>query len=256
VRGANVTLNNKEASSLAAVACAGSLLRSGAARAVVSGGVDDVEAVFLTAHETFGVLAHDAGHGEASRPFDRRRNGFVLGAGGFLVICETAASAADRGAAAIGSLLAVAGTSMPCRLNDWPERPESIADCMREALRQAHATPNDVALVIASANSTTALDKVEADAIADVCGTRTVPVASLKGALGESGASGAAGLIVALAALRDGRLPPTVGCDDPDPECPVDVSNASRAIATRPGAVAIVNSIASGGTMYSAVVRA
>lgn len=255
LRGANVTLNNKEASSLAAVACAASLLRAGSAQAVVTGGVDDVEAVFLTAHESFGVLAHDAGEGEASRPFDRRRNGFVLGAGGFLLVCETAASARARGANIRGSLLAIAGASMPCRLNDWPRDSEPIARCMREALRQAQASPDDVALVIASANSTPALDRVEAAAIVRAC-RPDVPVVSLKGALGESGASGAAGLLVALDCLGRAHLPPTCGCDHPDPECPVNVSNVARTIATRPGAVAVVNSIASGGTMYCAVVRA
>ena len=256
LRGANVTLNNKEASSLAAIACAATLLRAGDVRAVVSGGVDDVEAVFLTAHETFGVLAHDDGHGEASRPFDRRRNGFVLGAGAFLLVFETPAWAEARGATALGALLGVAGMSVPCRLNDWPREPGPLARCMRESLRQARATPDQVALVCASANSTAILDRVEAAAIADVFGARAVPVVSLKGALGESGATGAAGLLVALACLREGRLPPTAGCDDPDPECAVDVSSRSRPIAAPPGAVALVNSVASGGTIYSAVVRA
>ena len=255
LRGANVTINNKEASSLAAVACAATLVRSGGARAVVTGGADDVEATFLTAHETFGVLAHDAGHGEASRPFDRRRNGFVLGAGAFLVVVESRAAAAGRGAAVLGELAAITGGSVPCRLNDWPADPAPIARLMRDALRQARAVPADVAVVYASANSTVALDRVEARAIAEVFGARAVPVVSLKGALGESGASGAAGLLAALSCLRDGRVPPTLGCEDPDPDCPVSVAGTSRRLPAG-RRLALVNSIASGGTMYTAVVRA
>jgi 3-oxoacyl-[acyl-carrier-protein] synthase II len=255
LRGANVTFNNKEASSLAAVAGAASLLGAGGVRAVVTGGADDVEPTFLTAHETFGVLAHDAGQGEASRPFDRRRNGFVLGAGAYLLVLETPASAGARSAQVLGELIGMAGGSVPCRLNDWPREAAPIARVIGEALDAARVAKQDVAFVVASANSTPALDRVEAEALAQVFGARAVPVVSLKGALGESGASGAAGLLVAIASLREGRVPPTLGCDDPDPDCPVDVANASRSIP--PGRrVALVNSIASGGTMYAAVVRA
>ena len=256
LRGANVTLNSKEASGLAAIAFAASLLQSGAARAVVSGGVDDVEATFFTAHESFRALAFDEGSGEVSRPFDRRRNGFVLGAGGFLAVFETRDSARARGASVLGELCAVGAASAPCRLNEWPEDPAPLARCMREALGQAGVEPGDVAVVFASANSTQALDCVEAAALADVFGPRAVPVTSLKGALGESGSSGGAGLLAALDCLTDGVVPPTLRCDDLDPDCPVDVSHRARRLEDPPRRLALINSFASGGTMYSAVVRA
>ena len=255
LRGANVTLNNKEASALAAVAYAASLLESGRARALVTGGVDDLERTFFAVHAEFGVLANDDGEGEASRPFDRRRNGFVLGAGAFLVVLETTDSARARGAAVHGELSAIAATSAPARLNDWPRDPGELAHCMRVALDRANREPRDVAAVFASANSTPVLDRTEAAALAEVFGESTVPVTALKGALGECGAIGAAGLIAAIDCLRDGIIPPTAGFEQRDPDCPVNVSREPRSVTPRPHQVALVNSFASGGASYSAVVR-
>jgi 3-oxoacyl-(acyl-carrier-protein) synthase len=166
LRGANVTLNNKEASALAAVAYAASLLESGPARAIVTGGVDDFERTFFAVHAEFGALAYDDGHGEVSRPFDRRRNGFILGSGAFLLVLETTASARERGATAAGELLGLGSTSAACRLNEWPGDAEDLTRCMRDALDRAGVTPRDVAAVFASANSTPVLDRSEATAIA------------------------------------------------------------------------------------------
>jgi 3-oxoacyl-[acyl-carrier-protein] synthase II len=256
LRGPNVTVNNKEASGLAAVAQAASVLWSDRARAIVTGGVDDFEPTFFAIHDRFGVLATDGGEGEASRPFDRRRNGFVLGAGGFLVVLETAASAGARGAPRHAQLRSVVGSAAPARLNDWPRDAAAVARGMRTALDRAGVSAAEVALVFAAANSTPALDRTEAEAIADVFGSRTVPVVSLKGALGESGAAAAAGLVIAPACLRDGVIPPTAGCDEPDLDCPVNVAATTRRFERRPGQVALINSIASGGTIYTAVVSA
>ncbi|HYN07095.1 MAG TPA: beta-ketoacyl synthase N-terminal-like domain-containing protein [Vicinamibacterales bacterium] len=256
LRGANVTVNNKEASALGAVAYAMSLIGSGPARAVVTGGVDDIEATFFATHERFGVLASDEGHGEASRPFDRRRNGFVMGSGAFLIVLESAASVEARGVTPRGHLLGIGATAATCRLNDWPRQPAQLVRCMRDALDRANLEPRDVAVVFASANSTQALDRVEAAALAEVFGAGAVPVTSLKGALGECGATGAAGILAALTCLDEGVIPPTAGFAESDPECPVDVSASPRPLPPRAGRVALVNSFASGGTSYAAVVRA
>lgn len=256
LRGANVTMNNKEASSLGAVAYAASLIGSGPTRAVVTGGVDDIESTFFATHERFGVLARDDGHGEASRPFDRRRNGFVMGSGAFLIILESATSVVARGVVPRGHLLSVGATAAPCRLNDWPPEPAQLTRCIRKALDRAGIGPQDVAVVFASANSTQQLDRVEAAALSEVFGAGAVPVTSLKGALGESGATGAAGILAALTCLTEGTIPPTVGFAERDPDCPVDVSASPRPLSSTARRVALVNSFASGGTCYAAVVRA
>ena len=107
MRGPNVTLSYKEASSFSAIAYAASLVRAGRARAMVTGGVDDIEPMLFDVHDRFGVLATDQGDGEASRPFDRRRNGFVMGTGAFMIVIESSAAAARRGATIPGELLGI-----------------------------------------------------------------------------------------------------------------------------------------------------
>ncbi|MEO8070709.1 MAG: beta-ketoacyl synthase N-terminal-like domain-containing protein, partial [Acidobacteriota bacterium] len=256
LRGPNVTLSYKEGSALAAVHYAASLVRTGRARAVVSGGVDDVEGLFFAVHDQFGVLASDAGDGEASRPFDRRRDGVVVGNGAFLLVIEQTAAAADRRAAIAGYIEGVGATSSSCALNDWPDDPAHLEVCMRAALADAGRTTEEVGVVFASANSTPALDRVEAAALAAMFGPAGVPVVALKGALGECGAAGGAAVIAAAISLRRGWIPPTVGFREADPDCPVDVAPVARAISTRRGPVALVNSFASGGGNFCVVVGA
>jgi 3-oxoacyl-[acyl-carrier-protein] synthase II len=255
LRGPNVTLNYKEASAAAAIAYASSVLATGQADAVLTGGVEDFEGTYFAVHDAFRSLAWDDGCGEASRPFDRRRNGFVIGSGGYLLALETEAMATERAAPRLGYLVGVGASAGPCRLNAWPHDVQPLARCMNEALTSAGASRADVAAVFASANSTPALDRVEASALTQVFGPAGVPVVALKGALGESGASGAAGLQAAILALRSGRLPPTVGFAETDPDCFVNVSSSTRDLPARSGQVAVVNSFASGGTNYSLVVR-
>lgn len=256
LRGPNVTVSHREASGLAAVAFAATLVRTGKCRAAVSGGMDDFERTFFTVHDHLGVLAHDDGHGEASRPFDRRRNGFVLGGGAYTIVLEAGESAAARNAPVHGELLGVGATSSRTRPNDWPATPGRLARAMRLALDAAGLESGDVSVVFASANSTPALDRVEAAAIAEVFGPKAVPVVAIKGALAESGASSAGALVAALAALGTGTLPPTLGCEVLDDECPVDVIPESRSLDKTSRHVALVNAFASGGTNYSVVVRA
>jgi 3-oxoacyl-[acyl-carrier-protein] synthase II len=255
LRGANVTLNYREASALSAVAYAISLLRAGQTRIVVTGGVDDIESVLFAVHDEFGVLAFDEGHGETSRPFDRRRNGFVLGSGAYFLILESLSSARDRGAPYYGQIAGVGATASRCRLNDWPREASQLARCMRDALDSACLHPQDIDVVFAAANSTTRLDRLEAEALSCVFGPAGVPVVALKGALGECGATGAASLLAALQCLQRGVIPPTVGFEEPDAECPVDIAADARPLRRSPGQLALVNSFASGGANYSIVVR-
>jgi 3-oxoacyl-[acyl-carrier-protein] synthase II len=255
LRGPNVTLSEKEASGLGAVAYAASLIRSGKARAIVTGGVDDYEALFFAVHDRFGVLAHDAGDGEASRPFDRRRNGFVLGNGAFLLTLEHLKTADERGAPVLGQLLGVGATSSACGVNDWPHDHAALARAMRLALETSGLHPRDVDVVFASANSTPALDRVEADALAEVFGPDGVPVVAVKGALGECGAASAGALASALLALGSGTLPPTTGVECRDSACRVDVAPIARSFGRRASRVALVNAFASGGASYCVAVR-
>jgi 3-oxoacyl-[acyl-carrier-protein] synthase II len=105
LRGPNVTFNQREASSLAALTFAVGAVRDGRVSAVLTGGVDRLEEVFFKVHDRFRALSPKrAGGEEATRPFDRRRNGFILGEGGFMLLIESASSATRRGAGTARSL--------------------------------------------------------------------------------------------------------------------------------------------------------
>jgi len=256
LRGPNITVTNKEASSLAAVSAAYRLLKHRHANAIVTGGGDEVEEVYYSVLDRFGVMSPMDGGEEASRPFDRRRNGFVLGEGGYLLVLERLTSATSRGSEWYGEVLGIGSSSSTGALNQWPTTSAQLTSCMREALRASRVSETDVAVVFASANATQ-LDRVEANALLDVFGRSGVPVVSLKGALGEFGGTGAASAVAALLCLRDGMIPPTVGCDEPDPDLGLNVASSTRPIPIGArGTVALINSFSSGGTNYSIVIRA
>jgi 3-oxoacyl-[acyl-carrier-protein] synthase II len=252
MRGPNATISQKEASGLAAIAHAADILRHGRARAMIAGGVDAVYRVFYYVHDRFGALSHANGGPEGSRPFDTTRNGFVTGEGGFALLLENADGARARGAHIHGSLLGVAAGGASVRVNHWPDQPGPLARVMAQALAQAGVQPEEVDVVYAAANST-ALDGVEAAALQSLFGRRRAIVTSIKGALGESGAAGAAACVAALLCGRSGFVPPVAGLDRLDPACAE--LHIARCAEPSPGPVVLVNSVASGGALVSAVLR-
>lgn len=252
LRGPNVTFNQREASSLAALSYAVGLMRAGRVAAMIAGGADRLEQIFFSVQERFGPLARDAAGREAGRPFDRRRAGFVLGEGGVLLLLETPEQAAARHARIYGEILGVGLTASRAELNGWPADSSGPARAMQLALEDAAVPAGDVDAVFAAANGARRLDPLEAEAIRTVF-AREVPVVSLKGAIGESGAAGAAALAAGLIAMADKMVPPTAGFAEADPACPVNVSASGRTVR---GRTFLVNAIASGGTNCSLVARA
>jgi 3-oxoacyl-[acyl-carrier-protein] synthase II len=252
MRGPNATISQKEASGLAAIAHAADILRHGRARAMIAGGVDAVYRVFYCVHDRFGALSHANGGPEGSRPFDTTRNGFVTGEGGFALLLENGDGARARGAHIHGSLLGIAAGGASVRLNHWPDQPGPLARVMTLALAHAGVRPEEVDVVYAAANST-ALDGVEAAALQSLFGGRRAVVTSIKGALGESGAAGAAACVAALLCGSSGFVPPIAGLTDLDPACAG--LRIARTAEPAPGPVVLINSVASGGALVSAVLR-
>ena len=115
-----------------------------------------------------------------------------------------------------GEILGVGSSSAAVPLNAWPDSAEPLVRTMRLALDDAAIEPGDVDVVYASANATRSLDEVESEALAALFGFGNTVVTSLKGALGESGASGSAACVAALLCGRAGRVPPISGLARPD----------------------------------------
>jgi 3-oxoacyl-(acyl-carrier-protein) synthase len=124
---------------------------------------------------------------------------------------------------------------------------------MKRAMEGAGLDADAIDVVYATANSTPALDRIEAQALAEVFGGRRTVITSIKGAIGESSASGAAAVAAAIACGRSGRVPPIAGLLAPDPACErLRLAGGAESA----GPLALVNSVASGGAIASLVLRA
>jgi 3-oxoacyl-[acyl-carrier-protein] synthase II len=252
LRGPNLTLSQKQASGLTAVAMATGSVRAGRAPAILCGAADDIEEFSFRIFDRFGVLSGSRGGAEACRPFSAARDGFVLGTGAHILVVERTSAALDRGVVPYGQVLGVACGASECRPTSWPHDPEGLVRTMETAIADARISPADVSVVFATANGTD-VDRMEARAIERVFGPGGVPVVSVKGALGEYAGAGTAALVTALLGLPRGIVPPTIGCEPLDPLCRVDAVPGVRNVT---GRVALVNAVADGGANCCVVVRA
>jgi 3-oxoacyl-[acyl-carrier-protein] synthase II len=253
-RGPNTTLTHKEASGLAAIVTAVELVRAQRASGLVTGGVDALYEIFFKTHDRFRVMAPDPAFTRAAAPFDRERAGFVLGEGGYALWIEPGDGWRARGAARYGEILGIGASSAAVPINAWPDKSAALVRTMRLALEDAGLHAEDVHVVYASANATRALDAVEAEALTELFGGAHTVVTSIKGALGEFGASGGAACVAALLCGRARQVPPVAGLVEPDPGAAS--LRIAREVMEAPGPIALVNSFASGGALFSAVLRA
>ncbi|WP_432988960.1 beta-ketoacyl-[acyl-carrier-protein] synthase family protein [Dactylosporangium sp. CA-233914] len=229
------------------------LLRAGEADVVVCGCSE--APLFPTLADTFGnarALARGwANPAEASRPFDRRRNGLVLGEGAGVLVLERPEHADARGARRHADLLGWGATNDAHHPTTPRPDGSAAAECMRRAIVDAGLSPADIGYVNAHGTSTKLGDVAESLAIRAVFGPHQPPVSSTKGVTGHMlGASGVAEAAVTVEALRRGVLPPTHNLDEPDPACDLDHLRAPR---TAPVTRALSNSFGFGGHNVSLV---
>jgi len=193
----------------------------------------------------------------ASRPWDRDRDGFVLGDGAGCVVLEEYEHARARGAQIYGELVGFGMSADAHHITAPPEEGEGARQCMINALRDAGMNPDEVDYINAHGTSTPLGDKAESRAVRDAFGAHAdkVAVSSTKSMTGHLlGAAGGVEAIFCLLAMRDGILPPTINYDTPDPECDLDyVPNTAREASVR---VALSNSFGFGGTNGSLLFRA
>lgn len=222
------------AASSQAVGEATELIRRGDADVMLSGGAHSMIHPFgVTGFNLLTALSTSNDEPtKASRPFDRLRDGFVLGEGSGMVVLEEYEHARKRGAHIYGEILGYGTTADAYRITDiHPEGRGAIA-CMRMALADAKLDSSAIQYVNAHGTSTSVNDRVETVSCKAVFGERAMqtPVSSTKSMMGHLiAAAGVTELIVCLLAIRDNVLPPTINYENPDPECDLDyIPNQAR----------------------------
>jgi 3-oxoacyl-[acyl-carrier-protein] synthase II len=190
----------------------------------------------------------------ASRPFDKERDGFVMGEGSGVVALEDLEHAKARGARIYAELVGYGNTADAHHLTAPSPGGEGATRCMRRALRNAGLNPQDISYINAHGTSTPQGDIAETEAIKTVFGphARKLAVSSTKGATGHMlGAAGAIEMVVCAKAIATGDVPPTINYRTPDPQCDLDcVPNTARQMQVK---AALNNSFGFGGHNASLV---
>ena len=217
-QGPNTTFSHNEVSGEQALAYAHQLLSEDRAEAVLAGSVDELSSVLFHSFAALRALSPRGISGEGMRPFDRLRNGRVLGEGAGLLFLEKKNRARGRGAKVYGSLVAWASTGGPVSTDRYEAGAEQMMRAMKKVLTKGGVSPSQVDYISAAANSTRELDRAEAIAIEKLGAesSRPIPVSSLKGHMGDFCGSGALRAAAILLSMREGRIPPTLGLQTPE----------------------------------------
>ena len=222
-------------SSTDAIGYAASLIRAGEYEALLTGGTDGcvLPGMIVGFARMRAVSTHyNERPGAASRPFDRGRDGFVLGEGAWMFVLEREDRALSRG---VRPYARIEGYGSTCdayhRVQMDPDGAE-IVRCIEMALGRAHRRPEEIGYVNYHGTSTQLNDAIESKCVRRVFGAHAdrVPGSSTKSMIGHpQGASGAAGVAAAALAMRHGFLPPTINLDEQDPDCDMDfIPNTPR----------------------------
>lgn len=232
------------------------LIQHGEADAMIAGGSDAyILPVGVAGLNKMGALScrNDVPE-KASRPFDKDRDGFVLGEGGGVLILEEMERAKRRGARIYAEVIGYGSNVDGYHITDADY--ENQAECMRLAMKDAGIAPEEVDYINAHGTSTISNDRTETRAIhaAFADHAKRVPVSSNKSMMGHLlAAAGAVEGIFTVFALRDGLIPPTINYETPDPECDLDyVPNVAREARLR---TALSNSFGFGGANAVVVFR-
>jgi 3-oxoacyl-[acyl-carrier-protein] synthase II len=257
-KGVNWTPTSACASGTHAIGEAFHLIRRGMQDAVIAGGAESV----ITPLGVGGFAAMKAlstrndEPERASRPFDKERDGFIVGEGAGVLILEEREQALKRGAKIYAEVIGYAANGDAHHMTAPAPNGEGAARCMRLALKDAGVAPSDIDYINAHGTSTEYNDANETTAIKTVFGEHAakVAVSSTKSMTGHLlGAAGAVEGVYSVLALYHGVLPPTINYENPDPTCDLDyVPNTARKADIE---VALSNSFGFGGTNACAIFR-
>ncbi len=234
IRGPNLAVVSACASGTNAIGEAVEMIRHGRADVIFSGGCEAVIVpIAMAGLSVMTALSTRNDEPErASRPFDKDRDGFVMGEGAAVMVLESLEHAQGRGAQIFGEIKGYGTSNDAYHISAPAENGAGAAICMKNALEDAGMVVNDIDYINAHGTSTTLNDKSETEAIKTVFGELAykVPTSSTKSMTGHLlGAAGGLEAVICVKTLQDEILPPTINYENPDPECDLDyVPNHAR----------------------------
>jgi 3-oxoacyl-[acyl-carrier-protein] synthase II len=252
LRGAQFAVSGACASGALSLLHAWNLIQLGYVDAAVAGCAATLNPLVVACCQAARILSRNPDPTTASRPFDRLRDGFVIGEGAAALVVEALDHARARETSILAELLGGWQTSST---DGYTVNPAGdAAGCMLSALETTGVDPAEVDLVGAHATGTPVGDRQEAEALRLTFGERRVPAFAAKSALGHCmSAGGGLETVALLLALREGIAPPTINYEHPDPFCDVDcVANEARRI---PARIGLKNSFGFGGVNCCLVLR-
>jgi 3-oxoacyl-[acyl-carrier-protein] synthase II len=245
-RGVNTTVNHQAVSAETAIIYGAMEIERGAADVILAGGGEMLSPFFVEALARFRALSPADGGAEGARPFDRARNGMVLGEGCGIVCLEAEESAQERGVEPYATLTGWGLGASPAPPTAWPGDPGGFLRTIERALKMAGADPGGIDMISAAANGGRNPDALEAEAYERLLagGVAKPLITALKGATGEIFASGGIRAAALALSLREGIVPPIVGLEKPLCGLPFIRSKACRVPVKR----ALLSGISYGGT--------
>ncbi|SDZ01182.1 3-oxoacyl-[acyl-carrier-protein] synthase II [Evansella caseinilytica] len=238
----SITLGARGVNSCSVTACASGansigdafkVIQRGDADVMVTGGAEaPLTEMSFAGFSTAKALSMNPDPKTASRPFDKNRDGFVMGEGSGILILESLESALSRGASIYAEIVGYGATGDAYHVTAPAPEGEGAARAMREALKDAGLKPEEITYLNAHGTSTDYNDKYETLAIKTVFGDDAgkLAISSTKSMTGHLlGAAGAVEAIFSVKAIQEGIIPPTMNYETPDPECDLDyVPNKAR----------------------------
>lgn len=235
-RGINCTLSTGCTAGTDSLGLAYELIREGRQDVVISGASEaPITPITFGAFDVVSVLAknNDEPH-KSSRPFDNKRDGFVLSEAAGILIMEELEHARKRGAHIYAEVVGYGTSCNAYHMTDLPENGEPMAKCMRDAMKEAGVKPEDIGYINAHGSSTRQNDSFETDAYKRALGdfAYKVPISSIKSMIGHPlAAANAVESVMCCMIFEKGYLPPTINQEEPDPKCDLDyIPNKKREV--------------------------
>ena len=216
-RGVNTTVTHFAVSAENAIAYAAAEIRRGTVDFIFAGGADILSEFYYKSLTKFHALSPQNKEKESCRPFDKERNGMIVGEGCGIICLESLQSAIARGHKPYCEIKGTGMGSSPTKPTAWPQNPDGIKKAFKRALKNADISFNDIQAILAAANGDKMLDAAEAEAYSAIFDSSEKKpfITSLKGATGESFSSGGIRACALALSLENNILPPVVGLENP-----------------------------------------